>query len=242
MNEYIFTKSSVAVLLHTLFSLVGSIILSIYGGYVEWTICFLMYYSMTTLGSTVGYHRIATHNIVATNWLFKWICIFFGHIVTYGSIISWAAQHREHHRYTDTEKDPHSPKYKGWFYCHFLTPLGPKNPKYVVDMLRDPAYKFQHRYYWHLLLVWIAVLYVIDPFAVVYAWLAPSFIAKVCIGFSLSLSHRDNKPHNDFILGLVSGGECFHKSHHDDPKRIIWDKWDAGGQIIHLMKKSEGVG
>ena len=242
MTNYNINKSSVTILLHTLVSMVALLYLTIYGNVVQWTVCILMYYCMTTLGSTVGYHRIATHKMTETNWLFKWLCIFFGHIVTYGSVISWAAVHREHHRYTDTDKDPHSPKYKGWFYCHYLVPIGRRNPRYVVDLIRDPAYMFQHKYYWYLLTIWILFLYIIDPFAIVYAWLAPCFIAKTCIGFSLSLSHRDNKPHNDFVLGLVSGGDCFHKSHHDDPRRVVWDKWDAGGQILNLMKKSEGVG
>ena len=42
------------------------------------------------------------------------------------SPLGWAAAHRAHHQYSDTEKDPHSPKHKGFWYS--------------IDTVRDKKY------------------------------------------------------------------------------------------------------
>lgn len=75
----------------------------------------------------------------------------FGAGAMQGSARWWAQEHRVHHRYTDTDKDPYSIK-KGLFYSHMgWLLLKPKSQKRgyadVTDLDGDPIMVWQHRHY-----------------------------------------------------------------------------------------------
>ena len=96
---------------------------------------------------------------------------------------------------------------------------------------------FQRKWYFVINFVYAGILYAIDPFAVIYAWLFP---AALVIGFGtliLSASHRDGQPNNDFVLGLLTWGDAFHKTHHDNPNQVRLHKWDISGWIIETFFK-----
>ena len=84
-----------------------------------------------------------------------------------GSVRWWARDHRAHHRYTDTDKDPYSVRkvsdfldcgfesthrYKGLLYSHFGWMLMKQNPKRIgrtdiSDLNEDPVVVWQHKHY-----------------------------------------------------------------------------------------------
>ena len=124
--------------------------------------------------------------------------------------IPFAAVHQEHHRYHDTEKDPHSAYYKGHFWTYVTPQLAPFKRRYLVGdgkdhfrkLLRDPILQVQERYYWFIILGWIAFLLLttFDPFSIIYGLLAPAGLLKLFANLLFGYSHRDRKPHNDFWL------------------------------------------
>ncbi len=72
------------------------------------------FYVITCLGVTLGYHRLFTHRAFETlahvpsgRWRAsaRWR--------SQGSVITWVADHRKHHAFTDLEGDPHSPHLSG---------------------------------------------------------------------------------------------------------------------------------
>src|SRR3954452_5459456 len=70
---------------------------------------FLIMYVVTGLGVTVGFHRHLTHrSFKAKRWL-RGLLAIFGSVAIEGPVISWVADHRKHHTYSDQEGDPHSP-------------------------------------------------------------------------------------------------------------------------------------
>ena len=207
----------------------------LYGSMSEWLVTIMMYMGIVTLGISLGYHRYLSHRMFECNVVWQAIMMFFAHIMMVGSAILWVANHREHHRYTDTRLDPHSPSHRGWFYAHFLQVFTEPNIRYMTDLLRQPAYKFQHKYYWELLVVWAIILYVIDPFSIVYAWLAPAGFAKVIGSLVFSYSHRGAEPHNDAWVGYLTGGEGWHAKHHHDPSEYRWHSHDLGANIIDII-------
>ena len=84
------------------------------------------------IGVSICLHKWASHRTFAPKNIFwKTIILFFGSLCTLGSTISWAAGHREHHRFTDKTGDPHRPagslwhKIKVYFYTfqHILLVL-----------------------------------------------------------------------------------------------------------------------
>ena len=63
------------------------------------------------------------------------------------------------------------------------------------------------------------LLFLIDPKAPIYAWLFPAAGVLTFGTMILSTSHRNFKPNNDFTLALLTFGDGFHKTHHDDPNK-----------------------
>jgi stearoyl-CoA desaturase (Delta-9 desaturase) len=124
-------------------------------------------YVTTGLGVTVGFHRLFTHRSFATTRALRGIFAALGSAAIEGPVISWVADHRRHHAFSDQEGDPHSPHvghgsgwrgalrglvhaHVGWLFIH--THRGSKR-RFAPDLLRDPVVSFVDRTFaiWALL-------------------------------------------------------------------------------------------
>jgi stearoyl-CoA desaturase (delta-9 desaturase) len=70
---------------------------------------FLIMYVPTGLGITVGFHRLLTHRSFKTSAWLRGLLAILGTMAVEGPVISWVADHRKHHAYSDRLGDPHSP-------------------------------------------------------------------------------------------------------------------------------------
>src|SRR5919204_2040236 len=113
---------------------------------------FVVLYVATALGVTVGFHRHFTHRSFKTTPPVRVILAVLGSAAVEGPVISWVADHRKHHAFSDREGDPHSPHvghggglrgalagllhaHIGWLFIH--THRGSKR-RYAPDLLADP--------------------------------------------------------------------------------------------------------
>lgn len=168
-----------------------------------------------------------------------------------GSSIGYAAVHREHHRFSDTNKDPHSPYFKSRFRVQFLSYLTEIKFKYVVDLLKDKDHLFFAKYYWYINLSFWVVLLTIEPLAVVW-WFTVLGIIMLKHNAINSLGHntpwifmpdtKDFGSSNSLVLGyLFLSGEPYHRNHHEDPSNYNfskkWYQLDTGALAINLATK-----
>ena len=58
-------------------------------------------YMLTALGVTLGYHRMFTHRAFESSRAFRAIVAILGSMAVQGSVITWVADHRKHHTFTD---------------------------------------------------------------------------------------------------------------------------------------------
>ena len=137
-------------------------------------VVFLTVYLLTILGVTIGFHRLLTHRAFKTGPVLRGALAIMGSVAIEGPAISWAADHRKHHAFTDEEGDPHSPHVghgggfrgtlRGLFHAHFgwllLHDQRGLRTQYAPDLLRDPVVAFVHRTFF----VWVAAGFVF-PFA-----------------------------------------------------------------------------
>jgi stearoyl-CoA desaturase (delta-9 desaturase) len=72
-------------------------------------VVFLLLYAATGLGITVGFHRLFTHRSFKTKPAVRAILAVCGSAAIEGPVISWVADHRKHHAFSDQPGDPHSP-------------------------------------------------------------------------------------------------------------------------------------
>ena len=76
---------------------------------------YIVYWIISAIGITYGYHRYFCHKEYKTNKIFEIIMLYLGSLCGCQSPISWSGVHRMHHAYFDTLKDPHSPIFKKWY-------------------------------------------------------------------------------------------------------------------------------
>ena len=122
-------------------------------------IVFAIMYIATGLGITVGFHRLFTHRSFKTGKAVRAILAALGSAAIEGPVISWVADHRKHHAYSDKPGDPHSPHvdhghglkgalrgllhaHVGWLFIH--TERGLKT-RYAPDLIADPVVNFINR-------------------------------------------------------------------------------------------------
>lgn len=84
---------------------------------------FLLGYYFSQIIVCLAMHRLWSHRSFKTNKFVEFILALFAAGLLQGSTLAWVSMHYLHHRFTDTEKDPHSPlKYNskiiGFFWSH----------------------------------------------------------------------------------------------------------------------------
>jgi fatty-acid desaturase len=81
--------------------------------YASWqvlAVALVCYTLISGLGVAVGFHRYFSHKAFRASPFWQQQMLFWGSLACHGNPLFWVALHRGlHHRYSDTEKDPHSP-------------------------------------------------------------------------------------------------------------------------------------
>ncbi len=72
----------------------------------------LAFYVISGLGITVGFHRYFTHGSFKAKRPLRIALAVAGMLAMQGPVITWVADHRRHHAFSDKVGDPHSP----WLY------------------------------------------------------------------------------------------------------------------------------
>jgi stearoyl-CoA desaturase (Delta-9 desaturase) len=67
------------------------------------------FYFLSGFGITVGFHRYFTHRSFKANRGLRNGLAIAGSLALQGDVVTWVADHRRHHAFTDKEGDPHSP-------------------------------------------------------------------------------------------------------------------------------------
>lgn len=129
---------------------------------------------MCVVGVTAGAHRLWAHRSYKAKLPLKLILIIFQTMAYQGSVIGWAHTHRIHHKFSDTDADPHNPQrgmffaHIGWLFVEYHPAVLEKRKKTpITDLTSDPLLHFQKRFF--LILMPILCFYM--PAAVpVYFW------------------------------------------------------------------------
>ncbi len=207
----------------------------LYATPLQWLIGLVIYVISVTLGITVTYHRLLSHRSWKCLLWVEYLLTFLATFAISGSSIGWVAIHRKHHRYSDLPKDPHSPKYKNIFQIYAVVLFENPEVKYATDLIRDKFHKWQHEYYFAIILIYATILYVISPMTVVYVLLFPAalmWLAQTMINY---FSHVHG-PNNNLLLSILTGGEGYHLNHHENPNEYKFGKVDLGRLTIKLLK------
>jgi stearoyl-CoA desaturase (delta-9 desaturase) len=222
-----------------------------FGTLNEWLIVVGVYFLRGILLTSVV-HRGITHRAFEMP---KWLEYLLSSIALAGSstsVLAFATIHREHHKFSDTTRDPHSPKHIGWVKVHLRNGSLNLNLRYSLDILRSKFYIFMHNWHWLFSFIFIAILYSIDPRSIFYAFLVPNFILwhSGCIVNSLNhcrVGYRnyntDDNSSNSLLTGYITFGEGWHNNHHNNSSNPKFgEKWwevDLGWWAVKLIRTNK---
>jgi stearoyl-CoA desaturase (delta-9 desaturase) len=105
------------------------------------------------MGVTAGAHRLWAHRSYEASLAVRIFLMLCNSIANQGSILHWVKDHRVHHAYSETDKDPHNAS-RGFFYSHIGWLLLKKDPRVkeagkkmdFTDIYNDPVVMFQERF------------------------------------------------------------------------------------------------
>lgn len=229
----------------------------------EAVLLFIAFYVYHLLGVTVGYHRLLAHRSFKCPKFVEYFLVIGGYLAFESSPIWWATLHRAHHRYTETELDPHSPRfgnahaYMGWIFGkHYPEHLNPKLQ--APDLVNDPLYRLLERNNnWHTshltntaigfgsrLILWaifgweVAAISVAAGLAVQQVpFIVNLFCHKPVLGYK-NFDTADDGTNVPF-LALVCLGDNWHNNHHAYPgcarAGLRWYEFDISWLTIKTL-------
>jgi stearoyl-CoA desaturase (delta-9 desaturase) len=204
-------------------------------------------YLVTGHGVTVGFHRLFTHRSFRAKRPLEIALAVAGSMAVQGSLVSWVANHRRHHRCSDRPGDPHSPhghgrgaraQLRGFVHAHvgWLFVADPVDAeRYAADIMRDGALARVSRLFPVIALTSLTVPFVLgwglsgDLSGGVSALLWAGVLRmallhhvtwsvnSVCHMFGRRPYETNDRSSNFAPLGLISMGESWHNFHHAMP-------------------------
>ena len=194
--------------------------------------CFWMYIFRGG-GITIGYHRYFAHRSFKTSRVFQFILAVIGTLGTHQGVLTWAGDHRFHHRNADTNEDIHSPKksflwsHLGWIFSLKELKRSKKNSKNnIKEFYKYPELVWLNKHVGIPIVVFVISLYLLGGWSAVFWGYIISQLLVWHVAFCVnSVVHlwgtrryntKDNS-RNNFIIALITGGEGWHNNHHYKP-------------------------
>lgn len=211
----------------------------------QWKTIFCCYilYSLGGIGITAGAHRLWAHRSYKAKWPMRIILAYLQSMAFENSIFEWSRDHRVHHKYSETNADPHN-ALRGFFFAHVGWLLCRKHPDVKTkgkqidlgDLVADPIVRIQHQYYLVCVLLACFVVPTLIPYLLWGETLYNSFYISALLRYVITLhatwlvnsaAHLwGRRPYDKTInpaenrgVSIWALGEGFHNYHHTFP----WD-------------------
>lgn len=175
---------------------------------------------------TAGYHRYFSHRSYKTSRWFQFVLAFGGGMSAQKGALWWASHHRDHHRFSDTERDVHSPL-KGFWWSHIGWILCDKHKGWDPDSIKDfnafPELRFLTRHDWippwtlgvaaYLIAGWPGVV-VGFLWSTVLLWHGTFTVNSLAHVMGRRRYATTDTSRNSALIAAWTGGEGWHNNHH----------------------------
>ena len=204
---------------------------------------------------TAGYHRYFAHRSYKLGRVAQFVMAFGGGTACQKGVLWWAGHHRWHHKYSDTPKDVHSAKLRGFWYSHIGWIMGPEwertDRTMVSDLAKFPELRALDRQGMNILptvLLALAFLWLGGGHALLWGY----FVSTVLLwhgSFAInSLAHlwgnrryaTSDDSRNNWLLALLTTGEGWHNNHHhyqsSANQGFRWWEIDVTFYVLRLLE------
>ncbi|HEY5057500.1 MAG TPA: acyl-CoA desaturase [Gaiellaceae bacterium] len=199
-------------------------------------------YVLTGLGITVGYHRLFTHRSFQTYRPVRYAFAILGQLAIEGNVITWVADHRKHHQFSDHEGDPHSPHagfgdgvleaLHGLWHAHtgwlFSLEGRAEQAKYAKDLLQDRGMRIIAKLFFPMIIASLLIPALIG-WALIGGWYG--FISGLIWGGAVRIFLLH---HITFSINSIChfwGRRRFRSE--DESRNVWWLSWISFGESWH---------
>jgi stearoyl-CoA desaturase (delta-9 desaturase) len=217
---------------------------------IDVVLCVVLYYARIFC-ITAGFHRYFAHRAYKLNRFMQFVLAFGGTTAVQKGVLWWAGLHRDHHRYSDTPLDVHSPKrgfywsHMGWILCrkHEETPF-----KNIRDFAKFPELRWINRHYFVPPVILGTVVFLIGGWSALLIGFVLSTVLLWHGTFTInSLAHvfgrrryvTTDTSRNSMLLSLITAGEGWHNNHHHYQSSVrlgfYWWEIDFGYYVLKVM-------
>lgn len=209
-------------------------------------------YLVHMIGITVGYHRYFAHRSFKTSRAFQFVLGCLGASAFQKGPLWWAGHHRDHHRYSDTPNDIHSPVSHGGWWSHLGWILAPDynqtNWRAIRDLSRYPELRWLNRNHWVPPLVLAVVCTLIGGWSgLVWGFFISTMLSHHAVFLVNSLCHLQGRrryatpdqSRNNLFVALLTLGEGWHNNHHhyqsSANQGFFWWEIDVSYYLIRML-------
>jgi stearoyl-CoA desaturase (delta-9 desaturase) len=189
-------------------------------------LCVMCYFARM-FGITAGYHRYFSHRSYKTSRPFQFFLACLGCSALQKGPLWWSAHHRQHHRFSDTEDDPHSPIIRSIWWSHvgwiMARDHDETDTKVVRDWLRFPELRWLNVFHWIPGIVlgflcwwiggWSGLLWGFFV-STVLLYHGVFTVNSLCHLFGRRRFATKDQSRNNWFVALITLGEGWHNNHH----------------------------
>uniref|UniRef100_H2LR94 stearoyl-CoA 9-desaturase n=1 Tax=Oryzias latipes TaxID=8090 RepID=H2LR94_ORYLA len=198
-------------------------------------------YFLSALGVTAGAHRLWSHKTYKASFPLRVFLALSNSMAFQNDIFEWARDHRVHHKYSETDADPHNAT-RGFFFSHIGWLLVRKHPDVIEkgkklelsDLKADSVVMFQRQHYKLSVVLLCFLVPMLVPW---YFWgesLVVGYFVPGLLRYALVLNatwlvnsaahmwgnrpyDKTINPRENIFVALSAIGEGFHNYHHTFP-------------------------
>ena len=198
----------------------------------------ILYYVTLQLGMIICYHRMVSHRMFRATPVLEHALLMSATLGIEDGPLTWALTHRLHHRYADTDGDPHSPR-RGFFWAHIgwvfrRGVIGEEKRHYTTDLEKNPVMRFYER--WHVALNFgffalvcagmalfltgpemLTALLWMFPLRTIAVWHSTWLVNSATHVWGKQVTPVGDDSRNNRLVSLLTFGEGLHNNHHAQP-------------------------
>ncbi len=220
----------------------------------------VFWFALCGLSITGGYHRLFSHVAYSATWPVRAFYLAFGAASVQNSALAWCADHREHHTYTDDERDPYNIQlgfwwaHIGWVLCK--SDRSERSSTVVKDLESDRLVVLQDKHYLLLAalfgaalpaafgLLWgdaLGAFLVAGSLRLVLQWHATFSVNSFAHMLGTQPFGELGSARDSALVAFMTLGEGYHNFHHrfqsDYRNGIRWYQFDPTKWIVWSAAK-----
>ena len=179
---------------------------------------------------TAFYHRYFSHRTFTTSRVAQFAFAVLGASCTQRGPLWWAAHHRKHHKFSDTDLDVHSPRQHGLWWAHMGWITAPANfptdVSQIPDLVKYRELRLLDRFDLLVPITLATTLFLLGGWQLlIWGFFVSTIVLfhTTCLinSFAHLMGRRryatDDDSRNSLVLALLTFGEGWHNNHHRYP-------------------------